>query len=351
CEPPPGCRVVWLTLAGDAELDGQPVRPPADSSLTVRELRQEAPDAVILDGASLGDQRRWRGASAGSAMGVGARRGALTLRIPAAMRGAIFDNHAYVVDAASAVPVALAGPAPREWLSGDPALSLLGAAGVRMRVAATPALLPVLGPAGALVDLDAVLRAAPDAGLLGVAQVWIARGTPAAAVDRIVERLAAAGVSVTGSETAAERLDRLAGGGAALAAGFQLLLAGAGLALAGVAAAAAVGVQQRERLRQWRALRAQGLPARAPAAVEAGGQAAVTGLAALGGVLVAAVAGPLTGAPDVADGWSWLPPPSALRPAVLGGAGLVAVAMLATASAIAFAAFAKRLRKQQEGGR
>ncbi|WP_345127302.1 FtsX-like permease family protein [Dactylosporangium darangshiense] len=354
CEPPPGCRVVGLTLAGAADPgpDGRPVPPPADSSLTVRELRQEAPDAVILDGASLGDQRRWRGAAAGPAMGVGARRGALTLRIPvAADDGVIFDNHAYVVDAGSAVPVVLAGPAPQAWLSGEPALSLLSAAGVRVRVAATPALVPVLGPAGALVDLDAVLRAAPDAGLLGVAQVWIARGTPAAGVDRIVERLAAAGVSVTGSETAAGRLDRLAGGGVALAAGFQLLVAGAGLALAAVAAAAAVGAQQRARLQQWRALRTQGLPAGAPAAAEAGGQAALAGLAAMGGVLVAAIAGPLTGAPDVADDWSWLPPPSALRPSVLGGAGLVAVAVLAAASAIALTAFAKRLREQQEGGR
>ncbi|MFG2042881.1 FtsX-like permease family protein [Dactylosporangium sp. NPDC048998] len=349
CEPPPGCRLVGLRLAGEEDADGRPAKPPGGSALTVRALRQQGPDAVILDAANLGDQRRWRGAAAGIGMGVGARAGALTLRYPQREQDAApADNQAYVVDTPAAVPVILAGPAPKAWLAGDPALPLFGAAGVRVRVAATAPLLPVYGPAGVLADLDAVLRAAPDAGLIGVPQVWIARGTPPAAVDRITERLAAAGVSVSGADTATARLDRLGRHGAALAAGFQLLAAGAGLLLAAVAAAAAVTVQQRARVREWHALRAQGLPARAPAAVEAGGQAALAGLAGLGGVLVAVVADRLTGAAAaaVADDWSWLPAPQALRPATLGVVGLAAVAVLAAASGAALLPLARRLRAE-----
>jgi hypothetical protein len=335
CEPPPGCRLVGLQLAGAADADGRPAKPPGGSALTVRALRQQGPDAVILDGASLGDQRRWRGAAAGIVLGVGARAGALTLRYPQREPDAApADNRAYVVDTPAAVPVILAGPAPRAWLAGDPALPLFGAAGVRVRVAATAPLLPVYGPAGVLADLDAVLRAAPDAGLIGVPQVWIARGTPQAAVDRLTERLAAAGVSVSGADTAAARLDRLGRRGAALATEFQLLAAAAGLLLAAVAAAVSVSVQRRDRTREWRALRVQGLPARVPGVVEAGAPAALSVLAGLGGVLVAVVTDRLTGAAVVAvgDDWSWLPPPVTLRPDVLGAVGLIAVAVLAAVS-------------------
>ncbi|GAA3232575.1 ABC transporter permease [Dactylosporangium siamense] len=332
CEAPPGCRIVGLTLTG-ALTGAGPARGerPASASLTVRELRQAGPDAVILSGASLGDQRRWRGADTGPPMSVGARQGALTLRIPRAQT----DNHAYVVDVVAAVPVILAGPAPRAWLSGDPVLPLFGGSGVPVRVAATAAVLPQLGRAGAVIDLDAALHAAAGAGLGGVPQVWIAAGTPPATVTALVAALGDAGVGVVGTDGVAHRLDRLDQDGSALTARFQLLVAVLALLLAAVAAAVAVTVQRADRAREWRALRAQGLPLRAVTGAELGGQAALVGSGVAGGLLVAALVARFADPPAVfLDGWRLLPPPSAVRPEALAGAGLLALAVLGVATLI-----------------
>ncbi|MEV4507469.1 FtsX-like permease family protein [Dactylosporangium sp. NPDC049525] len=331
CGSPPGCRIVGLVLAGPSDVDNRPVSAPPNASLTVRELRQQGPDAVILGSADLGDQRRWRTADTGPAMSVGARQGVLTLRIPkaAADDATVADNRAYVVDVVSAVPVILAGPAPRAWSAGDPVLPLFGGSVVPVRVAATAAVLPVLGGAGAVIDLDAAVHAAADAGTGGVSQVWIAAGTPPEMVAALVADLAGAGVTVVGIDSVARHLDRLDQDGSALTARFQLLVAVCALLLAAVAATVAVTVQQAARAGEWRALRAQGLPARVAVGVETSGQAALVGIGVLAGLLLAGLAGRVTGPPPVfLDDWRLLPPPDTFRPSVLGGVVLLALVVL-----------------------
>jgi hypothetical protein len=328
CEQAPGCRIVGLLLAGPSDVDNRPVGPPANSSLVVRELRQQGPDAVILGSASLGDQRRWRGAGTGAAMSVGARQGALTLRIP---RPAT-DNHAFVVDVVSAVPVILAGPAPAAWQASEPALPLFGVSEVPVRVAATATVLPVLGRAGAVIDLDTALRAAADVGTGGVPQVWIAAGTSPAAVSRLVADLAGAGVTVVRTDSVADRLARLDEDGSALAGRFQLLAGICALLLATVAAAVAVSVQRAAHGGEWQALRTQGLPLRTAVGVETAGQAVLVGSGVLGGLLVAALVGRvLAPPPTFLDGWRLLPAPTS-APSVLGGVGLLALVVLGTAA-------------------
>ncbi|MDG6100911.1 FtsX-like permease family protein [Dactylosporangium aurantiacum] len=329
-----GCRIVGMVLAGSSDVDSRPVSAPANSALVVRELRQQGPDAVILSGASLGDQRRWRGADTGPAMSVGARQGALTLRIPTPVvdNAAVGDNHAYVVDVVAAVPVILAGPAPRTWLAGDPALPLFGGSAVPVRVAATAPMLPVLGGAGTVIDLDAAVHAAADPGTAGVPQVWIAAGTPQSAVDALVADLAAAGVTVLGADSVERRIARLDQAGAALATRFQLLVALCALLLAAVAATVAVTVQQAARTREWRALRAQGLPLRAAVGVETGGQAALVASGVLGGLVVAGVAARITDQPET------------VQPPVLGATGLIALTVLGVASGAVMLAWIRTLR-------
>ncbi|MEU0561451.1 FtsX-like permease family protein [Dactylosporangium sp. NPDC006015] len=348
-----GCRIVGLVLAGPSDVDKRPVGAPANSALVVRELRQQGPDAVILSGASLGDQRRWRGADTGPAMSVGARQGALTLRIPKPVvdNAAIGDNHAYVVDVVAAVPVILAGPAPKAWLAGDPALPLFGGSSVPVRVAATTAVLPVLGRAGTVIDLDAAVHAAADAGTAGVPQVWIAAGTPQATVDALTAELAAAGVTVLAADSVERRIERLDQDGSALATRFQLLVALCALLLAAVAATVAVTVQEAARAREWRALRAQGLPMRAAVGVETGGQAALVAFGVLGGLVVAGAAARVTDVPAVfLDDWRLLPPPETLQLSVLGGTGLLALTVLGAASGAVMLAWIRNLRNS-DGGR
>ncbi|MGI5239942.1 FtsX-like permease family protein [Dactylosporangium sp. CA-139066] len=345
CAAAPGCRLVGLTLTGPPGTGGaKPEAPPAGAELVIRGLRQSGPDATVLDGARLGDPRSWRAALSGAALVVAPRRQALTLRVPQPPpsddeEGTTTvvkpDTHAYVVDSPLPIPAVLAGDAPRAWSSDEPSTTMFGTHGVPLRPAPAPAALPALGRTGLLVDLDAVRNAVPGATVPGTLQVWVAAGVSPAAARALVQRLAAAGVDVLGTETAAEHTARLAEQGPAFAARFRLLSAAAGLLLAAVAAGVAVGVERRVRAAEQRAMRAQGLPARTAVGAAAGGQAALLVFGALGGVLVAVLAGRLAGGPVAAfvDDWRPAAPPPALHPAALALAALLSLAILAAASA------------------
>ncbi|WP_433205894.1 FtsX-like permease family protein [Dactylosporangium sp. CS-047395] len=334
----PGCRIVGLALIGPGDEDGKPMAPAASSSLTVRSLRQDGPAALVLDAGHLGDPARWRAVLTGPGLVVAADKGALTLRVPAPLPDGNAqvrpDNHAYLVDGALPIPAVLAGDPPRDWGSAEPTATPFGSPAQPVRIVARRAVVPVLGRAGLVVDLDAVARALPAPGTPGTLQVWLGPSVGDARAAAIADRLAAAGVEVLGTETAAEHAARLAEQGTAFAARFRLLSAVAGLLLAAVAAAAAVSVERRVRAAEVRAMRVQGVPARATRTAAAGGQAALLVLGTLGGVLAAAFAGWLIDAPVAAfvDDWRLTAPPPALRPGALAAAGLAALLLLAAVS-------------------
>ncbi|MFI5913117.1 FtsX-like permease family protein [Dactylosporangium sp. NPDC051541] len=252
-----GCRIAGLTLVGPGDRDGKPEAPPPTASLSVLSARQTGPSALVLDAAALGDPARWRAALSGPGIVVAPARGVLTLAVPDADTRP--DSQAYVVDGALPIPAVLAGEPPRDWASAEPSAGPFGAPVQPLRIVARAAVLPVLGRAGLIVDLDAFHRAVPAPGNPGTLQVWLSAGVSAARAAALIDRLAAAGVEVTGSETAAQHRARLAERGSALADRFRLATAVAGLLLAAVAVAAAGSVERRVRAAETRALRVQGV--------------------------------------------------------------------------------------------
>ncbi|MEV4518322.1 FtsX-like permease family protein, partial [Dactylosporangium sp. NPDC049525] len=193
-----GCRVTRLDLLQAA----------AGDALTVEALRQA--DRAVFDSAALGDPRLWRGSAKGPAMSVVARQGTLTLaQAPPPYRG---DSSAFPMTAGLPLPVVVAGEAPDAWRLGDPSIDVFDSGAVPVRVAGTVGVLPAVGAAGILLDLDAAQRLGTGGGA-GRTEVWLAPGAPAS----VVNALTAAGLVILGDDTATARADRLAGQGPAVA--------------------------------------------------------------------------------------------------------------------------------------
>jgi hypothetical protein len=211
--------------------------------------------------------------------------------------------------------------------------------------------LPRAGDRGVLVDLDELLAARPYgyADLLPN-EIWLTAGAPADLPDR----LAAAGVAVTGVSTVEQRERVLRHEGPALS--VTLMLAGAGAAALLAAAGAVVNlhVMSRRRAFELAAMRSLGVRRISMAAAVGAEQAMVTGYAiVLGvglGVLGARLA--LPAIPEYADLPSYpallirLPP--VLVVAVAAGlALLLGIALLASGYALLRAAVPSRLREAQ----
>ncbi|MET7426075.1 FtsX-like permease family protein, partial [Dactylosporangium sp. NPDC005555] len=211
-----GCRVTRLDL----------VKAGAGDALTVEALRQG--DRAVFDSATLGDPRLWRAPAKGLAVSVVARQGTLTLaQAPAVYRG---DSVAYPIATGLPLPVVVAGEVPEGWRLGDPAVDVFGSGAVPVRVAGTTGVLPAVGTAGILLDLDAAERLGTG-GAAGRTEVWLADGAPAS----VVAALAAAGLVVLGDDTATARAARLAGQGPAVATRLQLVTAALGVLAAAAA--------------------------------------------------------------------------------------------------------------------
>jgi hypothetical protein len=305
---------------------GEPPGPEvAVAALTITELRQERPAATVLDAAVLGDPRQWRAAATGRAMQVSARRGGLTLSLPAPEHR--FDGRVFLMAAGLPLPTVLAGPAPESWRLGDANLNVFGGGLVPVRVAGTAPLLPVLGGAGVLVDLDAAQRLSAVSASAGTYQVWLAAG----AGPGIVERLAAAGLIAVGDDSVEARAGRFAARGPAVAARFRLFGAVLGLLAAAAALAVAIAAARRPHSADLRALRRQGLPARVAAGVARAGSGVVVLAGVATGLLAAGVARFIAGPPlpYFADGWHPPTPPEPLPPLALLAAGAAALLLLA----------------------
>jgi putative ABC transport system permease protein len=342
CTTAPGCRILRWELSLPPQPDGHAEPPPYGTAVTVRGLTQQNPAAEILTAGSLGDIARWRSGTSGAALDVAATDG--TLRLSIDENTAVLPlpgTQAYAVDTALPIPVVLAGPPPVTWQFTDPGLLSFGGSPVPVRVVGTAAALPVLGRTGVLVDLEAARRIGGDANPPGAYQVWLAPDAGPA----VVEALASGGLIVNGDESTGDRSRRLAQQAPAAVARFALLCGVVALLLAAAAIAVTGAVDRRTRLDQLRALRRQGLVAPVAAATAWAGTAALIGAGLLGGLVAAALAGPLArvAVPGFTDGWDVLPLPSAQGGAALLQAGLAALVVLGLTGWLSVRPLSRRL--------
>lgn len=216
-----------------------------------------------------------------------------------------------------------------------------------VRVVGTVPVLPVLGRAGVLADLEATRLIAADANPAGRFQVWLAPG----AGEGTVDALRRAGLVISSDDSAGRRADRLGEQAPAAVARFALLAGGAALLLAAATVAVAGAVDRRTRLDQLRALRVQGLADRVAVVTAYAGPAVLIGAGLVTGLIAAAVAVPLARAalPGFTDGWDVLPPPYPLGVASLALAGLLALAVLGLTAWLSVLPLVRGLRFRELG--
>jgi ABC-type antimicrobial peptide transport system permease subunit len=326
CPPPAGCR-----LASVEPVLAPREATPAQSTISLYGLRQAGAD--VVPAAVFADITRWR-APAGS-VGVGnvvsARDGRLaltpyTLPPPA---GQSVDNRVFVVDAATPIPVVLAGARPEERRPGDERIVLLGADRVAYQVVGTAAVLPSLGASGALVDLEYAQRDNGRPAESAALQVWLTADAP----DRVVSAIRSRGVDVLTDTDVADAAARFGEQGPGMVLRFDLFAALVVLSLAAGMVMVMSTVDSRARLDELAALRAQGLTRRAVLVTGYGTGAALVLGAVVTGVLAALLGLGVvtTSLPVFADGWALLPMPAGPAPGPL--LGTVAVMLIALGGA------------------
>ncbi|MDG6106921.1 hypothetical protein Daura_28285 [Dactylosporangium aurantiacum] len=314
-----GCRLVALEVRG---------APGATLDLT----RLGAGDRTVLGGAVLADPARWRAATGDTAPGLQRLRGEGGMRLAtlAPAGDEPVDRRVYAVDAPLPLPVLASAGAVREQAGNGIVELAVGGVTVPIRPA-TAGELPARSGGVVLLDLEYGERLA--AGLAApaqpgdVEQVWLGAGAPPGLVDR----LAAAGLTVIGGDSVTAAADRLARLGPAAALRFHLLAAALALLLAGGALAVVAAVQRRERRAQVDALRRQGVPPRVLRAAGRLSALAPVAVALVVGLAAAALARWLLRSPvrPFTDGWA------VHEPAVSVPALLVAVAAATACFAVA----------------
>ncbi|MFG2039786.1 hypothetical protein [Dactylosporangium sp. NPDC048998] len=284
--------------------------------------------AAVAPGAVLADPARWRTTVGQAVSGIQVAQGGERLRLtdvqPVGQRPV--DSRLYVVDTPVPLPALVAGEAAGGGAS---------VFGVSMPLQPRPVdLVPRGGGHGVLVDLEYAARIAAvarDAGPAAErAEVWLAPG----AGDTVVARLRAAGLDVTGSDTAAAATARAGRLAPAVTLFGDLAAAGVVVLLAAVAAFVVAAVDRRDRDAELAALRRQGVPGRVVRRVERrAALAPVLVAVALG--LLAAVLLRLLAPPPVrpfTDAWPVPAPP--VQPLGLLAAGVAALVVFGTVALI-----------------
>ncbi|MDP9797329.1 hypothetical protein J2S43_005841 [Catenuloplanes nepalensis] len=368
--PPTPLRVTGDTLTVRATA----VAPPENSRLWVTLLPVTGPMVRVQAGTLADGERTYTAVIA--ACTSGCRLGAVEMETPYTIEYAVDLTISEIADGSGPIDAGLTDPARWRTTSGSvldsPELTV-GANGARLSyrargrpdlrlvAVATPVPLPVVtggepadavpsatgpmpvgragrltaGPAGAitLVDLEYADIAAYDAAPAIEPQVWLRADTP----DAVIAALTENGLSITGERSITERTTVLAGQGPALALRFHLFTA-AGAVLLGVGALIVLGADRPRRVRQLRALRAQGLRAGPAWRSQLVAQLAVVAAGAVLGLAAGAFSWWMTRAAITyyVDGWALLPPPGRPRAgAVLGPiAALAVLSLVATGSAM-----------------
>jgi putative ABC transport system permease protein len=350
CATRPGCRIVRWQLSTPPDVAGRTGPALPGSTVTVRGLDQSNPDTPVLDAARLGDIAAWRSGTSGAGLDLAARDGTLRLTVDE-NNGNLPDlgMQAYAVDAPLPVPVVLAGEAPPTWQFTEPSAFTFGGVAVPVRVAGTVGVLPVLGRAGTLADLEEVRRVAADQNPPGEFQVWLSPDAGASTVDA----LRRAGLTISSDVSAAARSTRLADQASSAVSRFALVAGVIALLLAAATVAVAGTVDRRTRLDELRALRLQGLPERVAVTTAYAGPAALIGIALVAGLVAAALAVPLArmSLPGFTDGWDVLPPPDVLGGPALALAGVVALLVLGLTGWLSVRPLIRGLRGVRPGDR
>ena len=344
CTAAPGCRLVALELYAGVGPDGKPVT----GAVTITSLTQQNPPATILDTARLADARRWRTDFTGVALQVLAGTAGLSLSVAAEQAGEVAGAAVYPVDAPLPVPILLAGQPASEWRFEDATTTRFGGRDVPVRVAGTPGVLPVLGAAGLLADLDTVRRVASGAELGGTMQVWLAAGAPPSVLDALRRE----GLTVLADRTTAGLVAREADQAAVIVAPFDVFTAVLSMLLAAIMVAVVATVEREPQAEQLRALRVQGLARSVAVTSGYAGIVALVLTGLLGGLAAALVARPVAAvvAPPFPDGWRVIPPPGALGPLALALAGAFAALVLSVTAGLSVRPLVRRLRSAPAGG-
>jgi hypothetical protein len=318
-----GCRLAGLIVRPRLEGSYQ-------TAFTLHDLRQTGPDAPVVDGPGFADPARWRGVRWRDGRG-GPRLSAAADGTRVATLGDIgMAGEIRAADAPPALPVLATAPLPA-----DGVISGLDGEDVRGTLVAGPPDLPRLGDRGLLMDLEYAERLAGSGGAADRPEVWLT----AAAPPDVVARLTGAGLNVLGDQSRADLRTRLDRQGSAVSLRFHLAAAALAVALGAAAMWLMATVDRRRRSDELRALRVQGVPARAV------GRASLWSY--LGVVLVALLLGPVAAAaawwavgdrlPVFVDDVLTVTPPAWPAPLPVALAWSVAAILLVAVSALAAA--------------
>jgi putative ABC transport system permease protein len=293
--------------------------------VTFHQLRQYGPEQVVIDSAGFADVGRW----------VTGGRNEVQATTAPAVDGIRVSYSGRFELGALLRPVGTPAQLPVAATAAVPATIPGGSLPIPVTRVATLHLVPGLGAAGGLINLEYAELATLEPGTALDPQVWLTADAPPQLTDRLRE----AGLVILADRTTKSEATQLGQRGPALALRFYLLVALAAVAL-GVGGVAVVAAADRwGQTGQLRALRAQGLSPAVPWKVGFGGYAALAGAALVLGTLAAALAWSLarTVIPFFADdnGSPYLPvmPRPLVASAALAGATLVLVGAGAVAAA------------------
>ena len=339
------CRLVSMELVAARRIaEGQPA--------TVELYGITQAGAEVVSPAVLADVTRWR--PQGGAIGIGnlisAKDGrlAISLHTGVVPVGQRVDARVFVADAATPLPVLLAGERPTARRAGDERVTAMGTEQVAFRVVGTANLLPRLGANGLLADLEYAQRQVARAGEAAALEVWLAPGAP----EQIVTALRERGVQIVREETVASTADRLAEQGPGVALRFQIFAAAVILLLAAGTLVVTAAVERRPRTEELKSLRSQGLDPRSMRVAAYAGSAALVVAGLVAGVLAALVAQATVTAslPIFADGWALLPAPRGVQPVPLLLAVIAGTAALGAAAIAGAARVVAAVDRQAPGG-
>jgi hypothetical protein len=304
-------------LAGGPNRSG-----PVTATVTVRSIGTAGADPEAVSGARLADPARWRMSAHGS---LAAAPDGLAIRVNAP-DGLAQGAWVRPADAPYPMQVASTRDLPGPTLAGLDTQATPATAVQRVPV------LPRLGVAGTLVDLEYADRISSDAGSAQDPQVWLAASAPA----DVPARLAANGLVVLSDIDAAQVHQQLDRQGPARSVAFYLLAGLLAVILAAGALVLAATVDRALRMDDLSAVRAQGVDRGTVARATLWTYPLLVLLAGVVGLVVALLGWRVTGwALPLASGtYPSLPLPFWPRPPVLAGVWLAALAVL-TGTALA----------------
>lgn len=294
---PHGCRLAAV----------KPITLSTTASIELFGLSQSGP---VVTAQQFADISRWRPATEPGLVGslISTNQGGLTLSVYNGQLTSFstLDPTVYVADAPTPIPVVAIGTPPAALSQpGESRLAALGTEHLSYTVVASATVLPRLGAAGVLMDLEyAQLDNTGPTETVGM-EVWLAADTPAS----VVAALRSGGLQILGDDSIAAATGRLRGQGPGVALRFELFAAIVLLFVAAGTIVVSSTVERQPRVQELTALRAQGLSEATMRRATYAATGLLAGTAIAVGLLAAVIAQSVvaTSLPVFADSWSLLP--------------------------------------------